>query len=110
VNRHDRTTVAERFFGAKPRDIFEWILERWSFQVGQHRNDHRQRARNTCYWRPFESVAKTNIKAELFSELKKLKFIQIGNNEPFIGELSKKQKIIFKAFDIKEDITIFHGY
>lgn len=28
VKRHDRTTAAERFFGAKPRDIFEWILER----------------------------------------------------------------------------------
>ena len=47
---------------------------------------------------------------ELFLELKKLKIIQIGNNEAFLSELSKRQKDIFKAFDIKENITIFHGY
>src|SRR3989304_8674361 len=39
----------------------------WSFQVGRHKNDHRQRGRNTCYRHPFESVAETNIKA-LFSK------------------------------------------
>ena len=44
---------------------------------------------------------------ELFLELKKLKIIQIGNNEAFLSELSKRQKNIFKAFDIKENITFF---
>ena len=43
---------------------------------------------------------------EMFSELKKLKIIQIGNSEPFLSELSKRQKFIFKAFDIKEDIRV----
>jgi transposase len=47
---------------------------------------------------------------EMFSELKKLKIIQIGNNEPFLSELSKRQRIILKAFDIKDDISIFHRY
>ena len=28
VKRSDGTTAAERFFGAKPRDLFEWLLER----------------------------------------------------------------------------------
>lgn len=28
VKRPDGTTPAERFYGAKPRDLFEWILER----------------------------------------------------------------------------------
>jgi hypothetical protein len=28
VKRPDGTTAAERFFGAKPRDLFEWVLER----------------------------------------------------------------------------------
>ena len=28
IKRPDGTTAAERFFGAKPKDLFEWILER----------------------------------------------------------------------------------
>lgn len=28
VKRPDGTTAAERFFGAKPKDLFEWVLER----------------------------------------------------------------------------------
>ena len=28
VKREDRTTAAERFFGTKPRDLFEWVLDR----------------------------------------------------------------------------------
>lgn len=28
VKRHDETTPAERFFGAKPRDLFAWVLNR----------------------------------------------------------------------------------
>jgi DNA segregation ATPase FtsK/SpoIIIE-like protein len=28
VKRADGTTAAERFFGAKPRDLFEWLLDR----------------------------------------------------------------------------------
>jgi len=28
VRRSDGTTAAERFFGAKPGNLFEWILER----------------------------------------------------------------------------------
>ncbi len=28
VERSDGSTAAERFFGAKPRDLFEWLLER----------------------------------------------------------------------------------
>ena len=28
VKRHDETTAAERFFGAKPRDLFAWVLNR----------------------------------------------------------------------------------
>jgi hypothetical protein len=28
VRREDGTTAAERFFGAQPRDLFEWVLDR----------------------------------------------------------------------------------
>ena len=28
LTRSDGTTAAERFFGAKPRDLFEWLLDR----------------------------------------------------------------------------------
>ena len=28
VQRADGTTAAERFFGAKPRDLFQWLLDR----------------------------------------------------------------------------------
>ena len=28
TRRHDGTTAAQRFFGAPPRDLFEWVLER----------------------------------------------------------------------------------
>jgi hypothetical protein len=28
VKRDDRTTAAERFFGSKPRDLFEWLLDK----------------------------------------------------------------------------------
>src|SRR3990172_1833710 len=41
----------------------------WSFQVGRHKNDHRQRGRNTCYRHPFESVAETNIKANYLCKI-----------------------------------------
>ena len=40
---------------------------------------------------------------ELFAELKKLKIIKIKQNEPFISELSKRQKIIFDAFGLNEE-------
>jgi transposase len=41
---------------------------------------------------------------ELISELKKIKITIIDNNEPIISELTKKQKIILDAFDIKEEV------
>ncbi|MDM8538768.1 DUF6399 domain-containing protein [Desulfobacterales bacterium HSG17] len=28
IKRSDKTTAAERFFGSKPKDMFEWLLER----------------------------------------------------------------------------------
>jgi hypothetical protein len=28
LRRADGTTAAERFFGSKPQDLFEWILDR----------------------------------------------------------------------------------
>lgn len=46
---------------------------------------------------------------ELMAELKKIKITKIGKNDPFLSELSKKQKIILKAFDIKEDL-LQHSY
>ena len=45
---------------------------------------------------------------ELLAELKKFKITQIGINVPFLSELSKRQKIILKAFNIKEDLL--HSY
>lgn len=45
---------------------------------------------------------------ELFAELRKLKLTQIKQNEPFLSELSKKQKVIFDAFGIKEEAL--HSY
>jgi len=43
-----------------------------------------------------------------FAELKKLKIIQINQNKPFLSELSKKQKVIFDAFGIREEVL--HSY
>ena len=40
----------------------------------------------------------------------KIKTIQIGNNEFFLRELSKKQKITLKAIDNKENTSVFHSY
>lgn len=40
---------------------------------------------------------------ELLAELKKLKLVQIDNNDPFLSELSKKQRNILKAFGIREE-------
>jgi transposase len=45
---------------------------------------------------------------ETIAELRKLKITQIGNNAPFLSELSKKQKIIFEAFGINENLL--HSY
>ena len=42
---------------------------------------------------------------ELFAELKKLKITQIGKNDTFLTELSKRQKVIFHAFGIQEDLV-----
>ena len=41
IRRPDGTTAAERFFGAKPKDLFEWVLDRvalpgWSAQKRTH--------------------------------------------------------------------------
>ncbi len=46
---------------------------------------------------------------ELIAELKKLKITKIGDNDPIISETSKRQKIIFKAFDINEE-QLLHSY
>lgn len=45
---------------------------------------------------------------ELLAELKKLKITTLKHNDPFLSELSKKQKTIFKAFEIKGDML--HSY
>lgn len=45
---------------------------------------------------------------ELFAELKKLKIMHIEKNDPILSELSKRQKIIFDAFDVKEEAL--HSY
>jgi transposase len=39
--------------------------------------------------------------AELLREPAKLKITYLDNQEPVISEISKKQSLIFKAFDIK---------
>ena len=46
---------------------------------------------------------------ELLSELKKLKITKMDVDNLLMSELSKKQKKIFEAFDIKED-DIKHSY
>ena len=46
---------------------------------------------------------------ELLAELKKLKMIKLENNDSFLSELSKKQKMILKAFEIKEE-NLLHSY
>jgi hypothetical protein len=46
---------------------------------------------------------------ELLFEMKKLKIVKIKNNELFLSELSKKQKMILKAFGIKE-ASLLHSY
>jgi len=40
---------------------------------------------------------------ELLAELRKLKAIKIEKNDLFLSELSKKQKLILKAFGINEE-------
>ena len=40
---------------------------------------------------------------EIMSELKKLKLSCFDKNDTFLSELTKKQKIIFKAFNINID-------
>lgn len=45
---------------------------------------------------------------ELLKEIKKIKITKIEENDPFLSELSKKQKIILDAFDAKEDLL--HSY
>jgi hypothetical protein len=35
--RADRTTAAERFFGAKPKDLFEWLLQNMDFPIRPRR-------------------------------------------------------------------------
>ncbi|MEK7732647.1 MAG: transposase, partial [Planctomycetota bacterium] len=45
---------------------------------------------------------------ELFAELKKLKITQIQQHEPFLSEVSKKQRVIFDAFGIQEEAL--HSY
>jgi transposase len=45
---------------------------------------------------------------EMLMELKKIKIIKIGDNLPFLSELSKKQKIILDAFGYTEEIK--HSY
>ena len=42
--------------------------------------------------------------------IKTIKTIQIKNNEFFLRELSKKQKITLKAIDNKENTSVFHSY
>jgi|SaaInlV_200m_DNA_2_1039689.scaffolds.fasta_scaffold19235_1 transposase len=41
---------------------------------------------------------------ELFAELKKLKMVKINDDVSFLSEISKKQKNIFKAFEVMEKI------
>ena len=45
---------------------------------------------------------------ELFAEIKKLKITHIGKNEPFLSELTKKQKNIFDSFGIQKEAI--HSY
>ncbi len=43
TKRRDGTTAAERFFGAKPKDMFEWLLERVDLpgRPAQKRSQHK---------------------------------------------------------------------
>jgi transposase len=45
---------------------------------------------------------------EVLSELKKIKFTKIGEAEPFLSEISKKQKNILESFGVNEEIS--HSY
>jgi transposase len=45
---------------------------------------------------------------EMLAELTKLKITTIEDHDPIIGELTKKQKMIFKAFGITEDQIASH--
>jgi len=45
---------------------------------------------------------------EVLAELKKIKFTKIGKAEPFLSEISKKQKNILEAFGANEEIS--HSY
>ena len=49
---------------------------------------------------------------EIMAELKKIKINSFDGKNKFITELSKKQKLIFKAFKIDTDkiIDSVHGY
>ena len=55
-----------------------------------------------------KKVFDTYTVKELFAELKKLKITQIKQNQPFLSELSKKQRVIFRAFGIQEEAL--HSY
>lgn len=49
--------------------------------------------------------------SEIMSELKKLKLNCFNADDKFLSELTKKHKLIFKAFDIDIDkLKQFHGY
>jgi hypothetical protein len=43
IKRADGTTAAERFFGQKPRDLFEWLLDK--VELPRPRCKHRRRAK-----------------------------------------------------------------
>ncbi len=43
IKRADGTTAAERFFGQKPRDLFEWLLDK--VELSRPRSKHRRRAK-----------------------------------------------------------------
>jgi hypothetical protein len=45
IKRKDGTTSAERFFGQKPRDYFEWILGK--VELARPRSKHKRRAKKT---------------------------------------------------------------
>lgn len=55
-----------------------------------------------------EKLFDTYTVKELFAELKKLKITHIKQNEPFLSEVSKKQRVIFDAFGIQEETL--HSY
>jgi len=43
IKRADGTTAAERFFGQKPRDLFEWLLDK--IELARPRRKHQRRAK-----------------------------------------------------------------